>query len=41
MAMVKVVESGVDFDAAGDYTDPIPKAKLKELLKKAGMNPVG
>src|ERR1700680_1089115 len=30
-------ESGVDFDAVDYYTDPIPKAKLKELLKKAGM----
>jgi arsenate reductase len=30
-------ESGVDFDTVDYYTDPIPKAKLKELLKKAGM----
>jgi arsenate reductase len=30
-------DSGVDFDAVDYYTDPIPKAKLKELLKKAGM----
>jgi arsenate reductase (glutaredoxin) len=30
-------ESGVDFDAVDYYTDPIPKTKLKELLKKAGM----
>ena len=30
-------ESGVDFAAVDYYTDPIPKAKLKELLKKAGM----
>ena len=30
-------ESGVDFDAVDYYTDPIPKRKLKELLKKAGM----
>jgi arsenate reductase len=30
-------ESGVDFDAVDYHTDPIPKAKLKELLKKAGM----
>jgi arsenate reductase (glutaredoxin) len=30
-------ESGVDFDAVDYYTDPIPKAKLKELLKKADM----
>ena len=31
-------ESGVDFDAVDYYTDPIPKAKLQELLKKAGMS---
>lgn len=31
-------ESGVDFDAVDYYTDPIPKTKLKELLKKAGMS---
>src|SRR6185436_18726630 len=31
-------DSGVDFDAVDYYTDPIPKAKLKELLKKAGMS---
>jgi arsenate reductase (glutaredoxin) len=30
-------ESGVDFDAVDYYTDPIPKAKLKELLKKMGI----
>jgi len=30
-------ESGVDFDAVDYYTDPIPKTKLKELLKKAGI----
>lgn len=30
-------ESGVDFDAVDYYTDPIPKTKLKDLLKKAGM----
>jgi len=30
-------ESGVDFDAVNYYTDPIPKTKLKDLLKKAGM----
>jgi arsenate reductase len=32
-------ESGVDFDAVDYYTDPIPKAKLKELLRKLGMTP--
>jgi arsenate reductase len=30
-------ESGVDFDPVDYYTDPIPKTKLKELLKKAGL----
>lgn len=30
-------ESGVDFDAVDYYTDPIPKAKLKDLLRKMGM----
>ena len=30
-------ESGMNFDAVDYYTDPIPRAKLKELLKKAGM----
>ena len=30
-------ESGVDFDAVDYYTDPIPKTKLKELLKKSGL----
>jgi arsenate reductase (glutaredoxin) len=32
-------ESGVDFDAVDYYVDPIPKAKLKELLRKMGMAP--
>ncbi|MBM4167285.1 MAG: arsenate reductase [Ignavibacteria bacterium] len=27
-------ESGVDFDTVNYYVDPIPKKKLKELLKK-------
>jgi arsenate reductase len=27
-------EAGVDFEAVDYYTDPIPKAKLQELLKK-------
>jgi arsenate reductase len=30
-------ESGVDFDAVNYYIEPIPKAKLKELLKKMGL----
>ena len=29
--------SGVDFDAVDYYTDPIPKTKLEELLRKMGM----
>lgn len=32
-----LVESGVDFDAVDYYVDPIPKAKLVELLRKMGM----
>jgi arsenate reductase len=30
-------DGGVDFDAVDYYTDPISKAKLKELLRKMGM----
>lgn len=29
-----LVEAGVDFDAVDYYTDPLPKAKLQELLRK-------
>jgi arsenate reductase len=32
-------ESGVDFDSVDYYVDPIPKAKLVELLQKMGMKP--
>jgi len=32
-------EHGVDFDAVDYYIDPIPKAKLTELLKKLDMKP--
>jgi arsenate reductase (glutaredoxin) len=32
-------ESGVDFDAVDYYVDPIPKAKLVELLRKMRMAP--
>src|SRR5436190_22306711 len=32
-------ESGVDFDAVDYYVDPIPKTKLKELLRKMGIKP--
>ena len=31
-------ESGVDFDAVNYYVEPIPKAKLKALLKKMGIS---
>ena len=30
-------ERGVDFEAVDYYVDPIPKAKLKELLRKMGL----
>jgi arsenate reductase (glutaredoxin) len=30
-------ESGVDFDSVDYYTDPIPRAKLEELLRKMGI----
>jgi arsenate reductase len=30
-------ESGVDFDAVDYYLEPIPKAKLKDLLRKMGL----
>jgi arsenate reductase len=32
-------DSGVDFETVDYYLDPIPKAKLKELLRKMGMKP--
>ena len=32
-------ESGVDFEAVDYYVEPIPRAKLKELLGKMGMSP--
>jgi arsenate reductase len=31
-------ESGVDFEAVNYYTDPIPKDKLLDLLRKMKMN---
>ena len=34
-------ESGVDFDAVDYYVAPIPKAKLKELLKKMNISAEG
>jgi arsenate reductase len=32
-------DAGVDFDSVDYYTDPISKAKLKELLRKMGISP--
>jgi arsenate reductase (glutaredoxin) len=32
-------ESGVNFDSVNYYTDPISKAKLKELIQKMGIKP--
>ena len=34
-------EKGVNFDVVNYYTDPIPKVKLKELLKKMGLSAEG
>jgi arsenate reductase len=31
-------QSGVDFESVDYYTDPIPKTKLRELLRKMGMH---
>jgi arsenate reductase len=31
-------DAGVDVEAVDYYTDPIPKAKLKELLRKMGLS---
>src|SRR5262245_17655962 len=31
-------ESGVDFEAVNYYLEPIPKAKLRELLRKMGLS---
>lgn len=33
-----LVEAGVDFDTVDYYVDPIPKAKLKALLRKMEMS---
>src|SRR5688500_3078121 len=32
-------DAGVDFEAVDYYTDPIPKAKLKDLLRKMRLTP--
>ncbi len=37
--MKMLQDSGVDFDAINYYIEPIPKSKLRELLKKMGMKP--
>lgn len=34
-------EKGVDFEAVDYYLDPIPKTKLKELIKKMGISTEG
>ncbi len=34
-----LVERGVDFDTVDYYVDPIPKAKLLDLLRKMGIRP--
>ena len=31
-------ESGIDFDTVNYYLEPIPKTKLKELIKKMGIS---
>lgn len=36
-----LVDKKVDFDAVNYYIDPIPKAKLKELIKKMGIRAEG
>jgi arsenate reductase len=38
--VMKILQaSGVDFDAINYYIEPIPKGKLKNLLKKMGIKP--
>jgi arsenate reductase (glutaredoxin) len=32
-------DAGVDFEAVDYYTDPIPRAKLEELIRKMGIAP--
>jgi arsenate reductase len=39
--MKMLQQSGMDFDAINYYIEPIPKAKLKGLLKKMGIKPRG
>jgi arsenate reductase len=41
-AVMKMLQqAGVDFDAINYYIEPIPRAKLKGLLKKMGIKPRG
>jgi arsenate reductase len=39
--MKMLQQSGVDFDAINYYIEPIPKAKLEDLLTKMGIKPRG
>jgi arsenate reductase len=39
--MKMLQQSGVDFDAINYYIEPIPRAKLKDLLRKMGIKPRG
>jgi arsenate reductase len=32
-------DAGVDFEAVDYYTDPIPRTKLEELIRKMGITP--
>jgi arsenate reductase len=32
-------DAGVDFEAVNYYTDPIPRPKLEELIRKMGITP--
>jgi arsenate reductase len=34
-----LTEAGVDFDAVDYYTDPIPRARLEDLIRKMGIQP--
>ena len=36
---VSLKDSGVDFSTVDYYTDPIPKTKLQELIRKMGITP--
>src|SRR3954469_21219178 len=34
-----LTEAGVNFDADDYYTDPIPRARLEDLIRKMGIQP--